>query len=102
VRAARWLRLCAYRVLDHNRWLGGAELDLVVRRGRVLAFVEVKSKSGDGFGDPLEMVDEVKVRRIRRAASLWLAAHPELSDLDVRFDVIADRSGRIEHLRGAF
>jgi putative endonuclease len=102
VRAARWLRLRGYRVLDHNRWLGGAELDLVVRRGRVLAFVEVKSKSGDGFGDPIEMVDDVKVARIRRAAQLWLAAHPESTGLVVRFDVIADRSGRIEHLRDAF
>jgi putative endonuclease len=102
VRAARWLRRRGYRVLDHNRWLGGAELDLVVRRGRVLAFVEVKSKSGDGFGDPLEMVDGVKVARIRRAAELWLALHPKLAPLDLRFDVIADRAGRIEHLRDAF
>jgi len=102
VRAARWLRLRAYLVLDHNRWLGGAELDLVVRRGRTLAFVEVKSKSGDGFGDPLEMVDELKVARIRRAAALWLAAHRDLRDLDVRFDVIAVRAGRVEHLRDAF
>jgi putative endonuclease len=102
VRAARWLRWRGYRVLDRNRWLGGAELDLVVRRGRVLAFVEVKSKSGDGFGDPIEMVDDVKVSRIRRAAQLWLATHPEAARLDVRFDVIADRAGRIEHLRDAF
>jgi putative endonuclease len=89
-------------VHDHNRWLGGAELDLVVRRGRVLAFVEVKSKSGDGFGDPLEMVTPLKIARIRRAAELWLRLHPELEELDVRFDVIADRAGRIEHLPGAF
>ena len=102
IRAAWWLRRRGYRVLDHNRWLGGAELDLVVRRGRVLAFVEVKSKTGDGFGDPLEMVDDVKVARIRRAAQLWLAAHPESGPLQVRFDVIADRAGRIEHLRDAF
>ena len=43
-----------YRILDTNRWLGGAELDLVVRRGRRLVFVEVKSKTGTRFGDPLE------------------------------------------------
>jgi putative endonuclease len=102
VRAARWLRWRGYRVLDHNRWLGGGELDLVVRRGRVLAFVEVKSKSGDGFGDPLEMVGAAKIARIRRAAQLWLGSHPELARLEVRFDVIADRAGRIEHLRDAF
>ena len=102
MRAARWFRWRGYRVLDHNRWLGGAELDLVVRRGRALAFVEVKSKSGDGFGDPFEMVDSIKIARIRRAAELWLALHPELDTLDVRFDVIADRAGQIEHLRDAF
>jgi putative endonuclease len=89
-------------VLDHNRWLGGAELDLVVRRGHVLAFVEVKSKSGDGFGDPLEMVGAVKIAHIRRAAGLWLATHPELASAAIRFDVIAVRAGRIEHLPDAF
>jgi putative endonuclease len=89
-------------VLDHNRWLAGAELDLVVRRGRVLAFVEVKSKSGDGFGDPFEMVTPVKIARIRRATELWLSLHPKLEHLEVRFDVIAVRAGKIEHLSDAF
>ena len=90
------------RVLDHNRWLAGAELDLVVRRGRVLAFVEVKSKSGEGFGDPFEMVPPAKIARIQRAAELWLRLHPELEGLDVRFDVLAERAGKIEHLPDAF
>ena len=101
-RAARWYRRRLYSVLDANRWLAGAELDLVVRRGRTLVFCEVKSKSGEGFGDPLEMVDERKVARVRRAAAAWLAAHPELDGLDVRFDVIAERAGRIQHLPDAF
>ena len=102
VRAARWYRWRGWRVLDHNRWLGGAELDLVVRRGRVLAFVEVKSKSGDGFGDPFEMITPVKIARIRRAAELWLRLHPELRGLSVRVDVIAERAGKIQHLPDAF
>lgn len=89
-------------MLDANCWAGGYELDLVVRRGRVLAFVEVKSKSGDGFGDPVDMVTAVKVERIRRAAEAWLARHPSLGGLKPRFDVIAERAGRIEHLPGAF
>ena len=101
-RAARWYRLRGYRILDTNCWLAGAELDVVARRGRVLVFCEVKSKSGDGFGDPLEMVDARKVARVRRAAAAWLATHPGLDSVDVRFDVIAERAGRIEHLGGAF
>jgi Holliday junction resolvase-like predicted endonuclease len=44
----------------------------------------------------------VKIARIQRAAQLWLRLHPELAELDVRFDVIADRAGKIEHLPNAF
>jgi putative endonuclease len=88
-------------VLGANVWAGGYELDLVVRRGRTIAFVEVKSKSGDGYGDPLEMVTPLKAARIRRAAAAWLAQH-RCDGLDVRFDVVAVRGGRTEHLRGAF
>ncbi|HEY3962604.1 MAG TPA: YraN family protein [Gaiellaceae bacterium] len=102
VRAARWYRRRGWRVLATNVWLGGAELDLVVRRGRLLVFCEVKSKAGDGFGDPLEMVTPEKIRRIRRAAELWLARHPNAVGMRVRFDVIADRAGRLEHLANAF
>ncbi len=68
----------------------------------MLAFVEVKSKSGEGFGDPFEMVTDVKIARIRRATEVWLRLHPELEGLDVRFDVIAERTGKIEHLPHAF
>ena len=101
-RAAWWYRLHGYRVLAANCWAGGYELDLVVRRGRALAFVEVKSKAGAGFGDPLEMVTPVKVERLRRAAASWLASNPSLADLDLRFDVAAERAGRLEVVQDAF
>jgi putative endonuclease len=102
LRAARWYRWRGYRVLDTNRWIAGNELDVVARRGGMLVFCEVKSKSGTGFGDPLEMVDAEKVRRVRRAADAWLATHPELAGLSVRFDVIVERAGRLEHVANAF
>jgi putative endonuclease len=101
-RARRHYRLRCYRILGENVWIGGYELDLVVRRGRRLAFVEVKSKSGPGFGDPLEMVTPEKQRRLRRAAEAWLAANPEHGGCEVRFDVMAERAGRLECLRQAF
>jgi putative endonuclease len=101
-RAARWYRLRGYRILGSNVWLGGYELDIVARRGRKLVFCEVKSKSGERYGDPLEMITAEKTRRIRRAAEIWLARHREADLLDVRFDVIADRAGKLEHIPDAF
>ena len=55
-----------------------------------------------GFGDPIEMVDDEKQRRIRWAAEAWLVRHPETAGLEVSFDVIAVRSGRLERLAEAF
>jgi putative endonuclease len=101
-RAAWWYRLHGYVVLDTNCWIAGGELDVVARRGRTIVFCEVKAKSGPGFGDPLEMVTPLKVARIRRAAEAWLATHPECANLEVRFDVVAEREGRLSHLANAF
>jgi putative endonuclease len=102
LRAARWYRRRGYRVLAANVWAGGYELDLVVRRGRVVAFCEVKAKRGEGFGDPAEMVTPEKARRVRVAAGVWLQGQPRLWGLDLRFDVMVERSGKLELLAGAF
>jgi putative endonuclease len=101
-RALWWYRLRGYRVLERNAWIGGYELDLVVRRGRRLVFCEVKAKFGTGFGDPEEMVDAEKRRRLRRAAGAWLARHPESAGLIVSFDVIAIHGSRLRRLGEAF
>jgi putative endonuclease len=101
-RASWWYRLRGYRVLAANAWVGGYELDLVVRRGRRVVFCEVKEKTGISFGRAVEMVDEEKQRRIRRAAEGWLAAHPEHAGLDVSFDVICVDEGRLVRLAQAF
>jgi putative endonuclease len=95
-------RLRGYRVLATNVWIGGNELDLVVRRGARLVFCEVKAKESERHGDPFEMVGPEKQRRLRRAAEAWLAAHPELADLEARFDVVAFRGDTLERLANAF
>jgi putative endonuclease len=97
-RAARHYRLRGYRILDANVWAGGYELDLVVRRGRRLVFCEVKGKTGDAFGDPLEMVDAEKLRRLNRAAEAWLARNPSCLELDCRFEVVAVRRSGLERV----
>jgi putative endonuclease len=101
-RAAWWYRVRGYRILARNAWAAGYELDLVVRRGRRLVFCEVKEKLGERYGDPLEMVDAEKQRRIRRAADAWLAGHPEAGGLHVSFDVVAVRNSGLERVAEAF
>jgi putative endonuclease len=97
-RAARHYRLRGYRILGRNVWAGGYELDLIARRGRRLVFCEVKGKTGGGFGDPLEMVDEEKLRRLHRAAETWLAANPQCLALECRFEVVAVRAGELRRI----
>jgi putative endonuclease len=101
-RALWWYRLRGWRILGENVWAGGNELDLIVRRGSTLRFVEVKEKKGTRFGDPLEMMTAEKQRRLRRAAASWLGARPDLRGLSVGFDVIAVRGGRIQRVPQAF
>ena len=101
-KALWWYRLRGWKILGANVWAGGNELDLIVRRGRALRFVEVKEKKGARFGDPLEMVTAEKQVRLRRAAEAWLGARPEFARLAVGFDVIAVRDGRVQRVPQAF
>ena len=100
-RARRHYRLRGYRILGSNVRLAGVEVDLLCRRRGTVVFCEVKEKLGKGYGDPLEMVDERKQRRLHRAAEAWLARATE-PNLDVRFDVVAVRQGKLERLENAF
>ena len=96
--AARHYRLRGYRILAANARAGGHELDLVVRRGRRLVFVEVKERAHEGYGGPVGAVDREKRRRVRRAAASWLQAHPETAELEIGFEVAAITDGRLERL----
>jgi putative endonuclease len=97
-RALLHYRLRGYRLLEANARAGGYELDLVLRRGRRLVLVEVKEKGGPDFGHPLEMINAEKARRVRAAASAWLAAHPEVADLEVELEAVGVRGRRIERV----
>jgi putative endonuclease len=101
-RAAWWYRLRGWRIVGANVRAGGNELDLIVRRGRSLRFVEVKERASDGFGGAAGAVGAEKQRRVRRAATAWLAAHPECAALEIAFDVVAVEAGRVRRLRDAF
>jgi putative endonuclease len=97
-RVAWHYRLRGYKLLAQNVRAGGVELDLIVRRGRRVVFVEVKEKSGPRYGDPLEAVDERKRQRLRRGAEAWLVANPAFASLAVAFEVAAVRAHGIERV----
>lgn len=84
--AARWLFHQGYTILDHHRWYREGELDLLARKGEVLAVVEVKLRTGD-FASGCEAVSRRKQARIRTALGRFLSEYPELDGLYIRFDV---------------
>ncbi|HXI12756.1 MAG TPA: YraN family protein [Thermoanaerobaculia bacterium] len=87
-RAARHYRLRGYRIVSRNLRLADGEIDLVVRRGALLAFVEVKTRHGTNYGAPHEAVDARKRERLVALAEEYMRSR-ELSQCDVRFDVVS-------------
>jgi len=105
--AARFLRRNGFKILHRNfRGRSGGEIDLVCRDGETLVFVEVKTRSREDFGRPIDAVDREKQKRISRGGLAWLRM---LDDPDIlfRFDVVEvimtkEAEPRIELIRNAF
>jgi putative endonuclease len=98
-RRALWhYRLRGYRILGTNVRAGRNELDLIVRRGRELTFVEVKQRRSEGFGGAVGAVDAEKRRRVRRAAQVWLSRNPQAAHVRVGFEVVALDQGRLTRI----
>jgi putative endonuclease len=85
-RAAIALRLKGYRILDRRVRTPAGEIDLVVRRGAVVAFVEVKARRTRAHA--VESISRTQRRRIVRAAAHYVAANPRLAGLTQRFDAV--------------
>ena len=85
-RAAALLLAKGYRIVA-RRWQSPVgEIDIVARRGRVLVFVEVKTR--ERLDEAAEAVTRRQQRRIAAAANAWLARHPEDGFRDIRFDAV--------------
>ena len=98
---ALWLRLRGYRVLARRFRSTVGEVDLIVRRGGVLVFVEVKARST--LDRALQSVTPRQRRRVVRAAEAYLAVNPSLASLAMRFDLMAVAPWRRpRHFRAAW
>jgi putative endonuclease len=84
--AALWLQLFGWRILERRARTAAGELDLVARRGGVLAFIEVKERASLDAG--LEAVTLRQRARLIRAGSLWQGRRADLAHLQPRHDLI--------------
>jgi putative endonuclease len=104
--AAQFLRTAGLEIVERNWRCRYGELDLIARDADVTAFVEVKTRSGLGFGSPAEAVTFTKQQRIRRLALLWLDEQPG-PWRRIRFDVVSvllvgENEPVIKHLKAVF
>lgn len=91
--AAAWLMAKGYQVLGFRLRTPQGEIDLLARRGRVLAVVEVKSRLT--MDEALTAVTGRQRERLRRAAMALARHHKALRDLEVRLDLFALAPGRL-------
>lgn len=99
--AIRYLLSRGCHIVAHRFRVGHTEIDLVVRQGDLVSFVEVKTRRGAGFGHPLEAVTGAKRRELVKAARVWVDRFGRPSDI-YRFDCIAIVDDKLEHVADAF
>lgn len=96
--AVVWLRLKGYSILAQRFKRASGEIDIIAKRGQILAFIEVKQRSNVALAQTA--VTERSWQRIARTAELWAATRPNLRTLDWRFDLIAvSASNTPKHFR---
>jgi putative endonuclease len=99
--AAWWLRLKGYRIVAQGFRSPLGEIDIVARRGGIVAFVEVKRRAT--HAGAIEAIQPRQRQRIARAARLYLQSMPALARLQPRFDAVVLVPGhRPRHLPAAW
>ncbi len=103
--AKQHLEQLGYEILDENWCHGKAEVDLIAYKDKVIIFTEVKTRSGNYFGEPEDFVDLRKQRMLVQAANeyIYLMNHQG----EVRFDIVAilfknEDNYKLNHIEDAF
>lgn len=105
--AARYLRRHGYSILNMNYLCRFGEIDIIAKKRKFVAFVEVKLRKNNNFAEAREFVTRAKQERIISTAGFWLMENE--TELQPRFDVIEiyapdGQNGKIkiEHIENAF
>ncbi len=107
-KAANYLRLHGYRIVDTNCRYRQGEIDIIAKKRNYIVFVEVKLRKNSDYGQAREFVTAAKQQRVITAAQLWLQSHE--TELQPRFDVIevyapegvSSKKVTINHIENAF
>ena len=102
--AFHFLKESGFNIVATNwRWQK-AEVDLVIQEEETVVFVEVKTRSSNKYGSPMDAITPKKQLLLQDAAEAYLAEHQ--LDLEIRFDAISiildEKEGVIEHIKNAF
>lgn len=95
--------------MERNYYCRAGELDIIVKKGPVFVFVEVRSVREGSFMDPLDSITPLKIERIKTLAQIWLIEN-RIDNAPVRFDAIGiihnkrffGRKFTITHIQDAF
>jgi putative endonuclease len=108
--AEKWLHVHGWDIADRRFRNGHRDIDIVATRashgdGRIVAFVEVKTRASTDFGGPLSAVNWKKQRELSRSAKVWISRFQRSGDT-FRFDVIGvileAEKVRVQHVENAF
>lgn len=103
--AVDWLRDNGYRIIENNYRTKLGEIDIIAEDKGILCFIEVKSRRGKNFGEPLDAVSNLKQKKISKLAVMYLKQNRLLNN-KARFDVVAvtylDNKPQLELIKNAF
>ena len=103
--AEKWLVSRGWRVVQRRYRSGHRDIDLIAKRDDLVAFVEVKARTGNAFGDPVEAVHWKKRSELIKSAQTWIDRHGSAGE-EYRFDVVGvlvtGNRVRVRHVENAF
>lgn len=100
--AAKFLQKLGYKILTHNFHSRFGEIDIIAKDKSTIVFIEVKSRSNNSFGTPLEAITYSKIEKIKKTAFYFLTLN-NLGSSDFRIDAVEVIMGteqvNINHLK---
>lgn len=102
LKAENYLREKGYKILETNFRNRSGEIDIIAKDGEYFCFIEVKYRTTNDYGNPLEAVDFRKQNQIRKLAMYYLMKNKLSEWTPCRFDVIAFEGEKMTHVENAF